>query len=115
LTPRGKNVAVEAVGKSTSNCQLRAMKALQRFQPWQTIFLRHLLPSRTVQSREVATFPGVRGETGVKALEPEAEAEEGSRVGEDGASAPRIRGNVTRSAIWVEASGSTQSGALSLA
>jgi hypothetical protein len=55
----------------------------------------------------LATLPGVRGETGVKAVEAEAEAEEGNIRGGDEASAPKTRGNVIRNAIWAGTSGGT--------
>jgi len=54
--------------------------------------------------RRLATIPGAKGETGIKEVEAEAEAEAG-RIGvEERALALRTQGNVTRSAIWAEAS-----------
>jgi hypothetical protein len=81
------------------------MKVLLRLQTWQTTLLQHPLPIRTVLFRRLATIPGAKGETGIKAVEAEAEAEEAGRIGvEERASALRTQGNVTRSAIWAEAS-----------
>jgi hypothetical protein len=82
------------------------MKVLLRLQTWQTTLLQHPLPIRTVLFRRLATIPGARVETGIRAVEAEAEAEEAGRIGveEERASALRTQGNVTRSAIWAEAS-----------
>jgi hypothetical protein len=80
------------------------MKVLLRLQTWQTTLLQHPLPIRTVLFRRLATIPGAKGETGIKEVEAEAEAEAG-RIGvEERALALRTQGNVTRSAIWAEAS-----------
>jgi hypothetical protein len=80
------------------------MKALLRLQTWQTTLLQHPLPIRTVLFRRLATIPGAKGETGIKEVKAEAEAEAG-RIGvEERALALRTLGNVTRSAIWAEAS-----------
>ena len=87
------------------------MKVVRQFQPWPTHLLQHLLPIRTVRLRQLATMSGVREETGIEAVgADEAEAEEGRVRAEDVASAPKTRGSVIRSAIWAEASGSTQPG-----
>jgi len=82
------------------------MKVLLRLQTWQTTLLQHPLPIRTVLFRRLATIPGAKGETGIKEVEAEAEAEaEAGRIGvEERALALRTQGNVTRSAIWAEAS-----------
>jgi hypothetical protein len=82
------------------------MKVLLRLQTWQTTLLQHPLPIRTVLFRRLATIPGAKGETGIKEVKAEAEAEaEAGRIGvEERALALRTLGNVTRSAIWAEAS-----------
>jgi hypothetical protein len=84
------------------------MKILLRLQTWQTTLLQHPLPIRTVLFRRLATIPGARGETGIKEVEVEAAAEAEAKAGrigvEERALALRTQGNVTRSAIWAEAS-----------
>jgi hypothetical protein len=62
----------------------------------------------TMLFRQMATIPGIRGETGIEVVE--AEAEEGSREAEGRVLVQMTRGNVTASAILVEANTSRQFG-----